>query len=101
MHTLCNNVYFYERLAYSKVTKYTCVQVFVTNILIFVTIILKSIMVTLPNHRIAYFLNIFLSLFLKGWIYDQTGTYSGGYFFLGAIQAAGVFFLAADSLTKN
>ena len=40
----------------------------------------------------------FMSL---GWIYDHTGSYDAGFFFLGAAQAEGGLALAADHLRKR
>ena len=38
---------------------------------------------------------------LKGWLYDKSGNYDAGFYFLGAVQAAGTLVLAADHLRKN
>ncbi|XP_072025102.1 monocarboxylate transporter 13-like [Amphiura filiformis] len=36
--------------------------------------------------------------FILGWIYDYTGSYDAGFFFLGAVQAFGVIALVVDDL---
>ena len=42
-----------------------------------------------------------LCFMFKGWIYDQTGSYDVGFFFLGFAQATGALIFAADHLRQN
>ena len=44
---------------------------------------------------------LFRLFVLKGWLYDQSGSYNPGFIFLGAVLAIGTLLFAADGLRQN
>ena len=48
------------------------------------------------------FCSLFFSfVYLKGWMYDHTGSYDIGFAFLGVVQATGALVFAADHLRQK